>query len=304
MKKSRALAVLEYLLFICISRIIFILPRKFIFLIADLLGSAAVRLPGRKTVAMKNLDIAYGDSLSRGEKEKIVEACFQGFIKNLFDFLKLSRLDKELIKNDLVTVEGLDIVEKAFQKGKGVILLGFHYGNWELIPLVHSMSGLPPVNIITRRLDNPYIEKDLFTLRRSTGNDFIHKDKAARAILSSLKKNHAVGILLDQNTAVGGVFVDFFTTPAATSKAIGTFAVATGAAILPTVCLPQPDMTYRITYGPELDYKITGDKYEDMLSITRDCTAFIESTIKKHPEFWLWGHKRWKTRPEGEAGLY
>jgi KDO2-lipid IV(A) lauroyltransferase len=102
-----------------------------------------------------------------------------------------------------------------------------------------------------------------------------------------------------------GVFVDFFGIPACTASGLARIALRTDAAVLPGFTIWDEDLgKYRLRFDPSLELIRTGDQEADIVANTQMFTKVIEEYVRKYPEQWLWVHRRWKTRPEGEAPLY
>ena len=106
--------------------------------------------------------------------------------------------------------------------------------------------------------------------------------------------------MMDQNTAKGGIFVDFFGKKAATARSVALLSHQTGAAILPLFSCPTKRGTYRIKYGPEIILKKSDSKEVDVVEWTQACENFIEKIIHDAPDPWMWAHRRWKTQPSEE----
>jgi KDO2-lipid IV(A) lauroyltransferase len=157
-----------------------------------------------------------------------------------------------------------------------------------------------PMHIIVRPLDNPRIDVLVERYRALSRNHIIEKKDAAREILRALKAGDAVGILIDQNTAIEeGVFVDFFGMKACAGTAFVKLAHHTGAAVVPGYAIwSVAEQRYILRFDPEIE--MTGDVAAD----TQRVHAHLESVIRKYPDQWLWIHRRWKTRPPGEPPLY
>jgi KDO2-lipid IV(A) lauroyltransferase len=182
-------------------------------------------------------------------------------------------------------------------------------GAWELSSFYHSLMG-HPMGMVIRRLDNPRVDAFVNALRCRHGNRVLHKDDFARGLLTAMHRGETVGILMDTNmTPPQGVFVPFFGTEACTATALARIALKTNAAVLPGFLLwEQTEHNgtggYVLHFGPELALSRTADPDRDILAATALCTSTIESWIRRYPDQWLWVHRRWKTRPEGEAKIY
>ncbi|MCA1558013.1 MAG: lysophospholipid acyltransferase family protein [Acidobacteria bacterium] len=204
-----------------------------------------------------------------------------------------------------ITCEGLENLEAAQARGQGVILFTGHLGAWELSSFALSAFGYP-MSFLVRRMDNPRIEPLLERTRTRFGNRSIDKRAAARPMLRILREGGTLGLLVDLNTLPHeGVFVDFFGIPASTTASLATLALRTGAAVLP-VFVPWDKARRRFVLhvDPPLEITSTGEHERDVLQLTSQFTSVIESYVRRYPEQWLWIHKRWNTRPEGEPGIY
>ena len=194
------------------------------------------------------------------------------------------------------------MLEKCLKRNKGAFFLVAHYGNWEAMGVYLGYLKVLHLDSIARRLDNPYLEKSTQAFRTSSGNGIFYRDDSPLKIVRALKNNSCVAVMMDQNTAVGGVFVDFFNKKAATPRSIALLSRKLETPILPLFVHPEKNGTYSIEFKPELKLDKTGDKEKDILNWTEECQKAIESVVREHPENWMWIHRRWKTRPPEEQG--
>jgi KDO2-lipid IV(A) lauroyltransferase len=162
------------------------------------------------------------------------------------------------------------------------------------------------VKFVVRPIDNPRVDELITRYRTMGGNVPIRRRRAAQEILQSLRRNEAVGILFDQNTTRNeGVFAEFFGIPAATTTAIASLALRTGAAVVPGFLIWEPQLKkHRLRFDPPLELIQTGDRAHDIVENTKLFNRVLEGYVRQFPEQWLWIHRRWKTRPEGEKSLY
>ncbi len=204
-----------------------------------------------------------------------------------------------------VRYDGLERYIAARDKGKGVLILTGHLGAWELSSFYHSLRGYP-MSLVIRRLDNPLVDAYVNKIRCLHGNRVIHKDDFARGLFTAMHQGETVGILMDTNmTPPQGVFVPFFGVPACTASGLARVALRSGAAVVPGFLLWEAsEERYVLHFGDELSLVQTGDLQADISANTALFTATIEGYIRRYPEQWLWVHRRWKTRPEGEGSLY
>ena len=242
--------------------------------------------------------------LGRAEHERIVRGCFRNLGRLLVEFSHFTRLNKANV-SDLVVHEGLDNYLEGLRRGRGVIFMTSHLGAWELSSFAHALHGYP-LKFVVRPIDNSRVEELISRYRSLSGNVPIRRRNAARDILTALRRNEAVGILFDQNTTRSeGIFVDFFGIPAATTPAIGTFALRTGAAVVPGFLIwDEQTGKHRLRLDPPVDLVNTGDLSQDVIENTRIFNKILEGYVRQYPDQWLWIHRRWKTRPEGAPSLY
>ncbi|MGH8630890.1 MAG: lysophospholipid acyltransferase family protein, partial [Burkholderiales bacterium] len=186
-----------------------------------------------------------------------------------------------------------------------VLYLTGHLGAWELGAFAQSVYG-HPMHIVVRALDNPFLDAMVNARRTLAGNRIIEKRDFLRGILEALRKNEVVGILMDQNSSLQeGVFVEFFGAPACTSTGMAKIALRTDASVVPAFAWwDEQRGRYRLRFEPPLDLIRTGDAEHDVAANTQLFTRVLEQQIRKHPDQWLWIHRRWKTRPAGEKQLY
>ncbi len=276
-------------------------PRRARLAVGRGLGLALYYLSSRhRRMALRNLERAFGGTLSARRRAGIARSSFRHLGHLLCDSLAFRQVDPRHLDR-IAVFEGLAHVRNAYARGKGVFVFSGHYGNWEMVALIQGYLGLP-LAMVTRPLDNPRLEAMLRRFRTLSGNRVIHKRGAAREILRAIRQGWGVAIVIDQNVrGEDGIFVDFFGTPASTTPALATLALKTDAPIVPVFGVPLPDGRYRIRYLPEVEFRRTGDTKADILALTQKCTAIIEETVRDEPEFWVWVHRRWRTRPPEEA---
>jgi KDO2-lipid IV(A) lauroyltransferase len=157
-----------------------------------------------------------------------------------------------------------------------------------------------------RPLDNVYLDRLTRRYRTMHGNSMVDKDDFVRGLLSAMKAGETVGILMDTNmTPPQGVFVDFFGIPACTASGLARIALRTDAAVVPGFTIWDPALRkYRLRFDPAINLVRTGDDDADAVANTALFTKVIEEYVRRYPDQWLWVHRRWKTRPEGQPPLY
>ncbi|MGA9792483.1 MAG: lysophospholipid acyltransferase family protein, partial [Terriglobales bacterium] len=205
----------------------------------------------------------------------------------------------------IVVYDGFENFERAYARGKGVLFLTGHLGAWELSAFAHSLQG-HPLSIVMRSLDNPYVDALLQRYRTMHGNRTVDKDDFVRGLLSAMRAGETVGILMDTNmTPPQGVFVDFFGIPACTASGLARIALKTGAAVVPGFTVWDSKLRkYILRFDPAVELVRSSDNEADIVANTAGFTKVIEDFVRRYPDQWLWVHRRWKTRPPGQPGLY
>lgn len=186
--------------------------------------------------------------------------------------------------------------QDALARGKGVLMLTAHMGNWELLPIVGAMTRLP-VHIVFRPLDVPLLDRLIGRLRSRFGAGLIPAQNGLFAILRALRQGECAALLMDQNVDwYDGVFVDFFGRRACTGKGLAMIALRTGAPVVP-VFLARETGGFVVEFGPPVPPVRSGDALRDLEDTTQRYNRVIEAFVRRHPEQWFWAHRRWKTRP-------
>lgn len=279
-------------------RLIFrILPRRGALWLGRRIGGLAYRLdPRHRKGVLANLDLAYRDEISTEEKERIARGAYHHFGSMLVDIVRTQKWRPEQIET-IAEFEGWENLEEAYGRGKGVLILTAHFGNWELMGVAQGFRGRN-IHVVARVLDNPLLEKLLHRFRTCSGNTVVYKLNAVKAVMDILKERQGTAVLIDQNVNPNrGIFVDFFGVPACTTTVVSALAVRTGAPIVPAFSLPLPGGRWRFIYEKPIEVADEGNRQETIAELTQRCTAIIERYVRQRPDVWLWMHRRWKTQP-------
>ena len=254
-------------------------------------------------VGMRNLKLAFPEK-TRRERARILRDVFTSLGRQLAEVCLFPTYTLENV-GKVVVYDGFENFERALARGKGVLFLTAHLGGWELSAFTHSLYG-HPLHIVMRPLDNVYLDSLMRRYRTMHGNSTVDKDDFVRGLLSAMKAGETVGILMDTNmTPPQGVFTDFFGIPACTASGLARIALRTDAAVVPGFTVWDPGLRkYRLRFDPALKLIRTGNDDADIVANTALFTKVIEEYVRKYTDQWLWVHRRWKTRPAGEAALY
>lgn len=264
-----------------------------------LLGMLAFYLLKRERQrSHEGLKVAFGTEKSERDLRIIARTNFCNLGKGLIEILNLHTLSKEQLET-YISLEGEEYLKAATESGKGIILITGHIGNWELMAAVLSMRGYR-LHVIAAPLYDPRIDELIIRLRADFKVETISRGSpsASRKILSVLRSKEILGLLIDQDTRVDGVFVNFFNKKAHTPAGAAQLALRSGAATMMCFVTRLPGDRHRISIEKPMHLYRSGNKAQDIENNTAMFTARIEEHIKQYPEQWVWMHRRWRTKPE------
>ncbi|MDE2058952.1 MAG: lysophospholipid acyltransferase family protein [candidate division NC10 bacterium] len=293
-------AYLEYLLVVGLAKGLFHLPSSLAYSIGEGLGSVLYRVDHKhRLIAQENLRRAFNGELSSREIAKLTRLTFINLGRTVVETCRILKIDRENFR-EFIRIEGYEHFQQAKRRGKGIIYITAHLGSWELLPLASALMG-EPLSIVTRPLDNPYLDRVITRLRTAWGTRVLAKKLVMPGLVQALLRGESVGILMDQNiTWKEGVFVDFFGMPACTAFAPALLALRTDASVLPAAIVRCGRDHHTILVEQEIPLIRTGRLRADVVANTASFTRAIEALIRREPAQWLWVHRRWKTQPRAE----
>ena len=248
-----------------------------------------------RKIALDNLIYAFGHEKQFQEIEEIARQVFINLVKIVFEIAWSLHLKESQFKEHF-KIDGYHNIKNAYEKGKGVLVLTAHFGNWELLTIIAKMIKFP-INIVVRPLDFKPLDHFIFNLRTRYGGKIIPKERSIHAIIKSLNRGEMVALLMDQNVDwYEGVFVDFMGHRACTSKGLALFALKTEAPVVPVFMIREKS-GLRAEFGSEIVTVKTGDRQKDIETNTQEYNRVIENFVRRYPEQWFWIHQRWKTKP-------
>lgn len=289
----------EYTLFTVIVLLIKLSPLFLIKLNQRLVQYILICLSKRHSgIVAKNLTIAF-PHYTAGEISALTRAISRHFSSVFVEIITIfvKKQPEKILKK--VEILHPEVLERALDKKKGVILFSAHFGNWELVPLILSRQLNQKVNSVAREMNNPLVEKKVQQFRKYMGSELIYKRNSMRTILKRLEKNGIVYLLIDHNTIVReGVFVNFFGKPASTVTSVSQLHLKKAIPIVPVfIHYEKEKIVLELLEEIDAASTSTGNQKEDILQLTQRCTSIIEEKIRQYPEQWFWFHNRWKTRP-------
>jgi KDO2-lipid IV(A) lauroyltransferase len=295
---------LQYWPVAVLVRVIGVLPRPLAHGVGIMIGKLVYHLhPRLRRVGRRNLELAFPEK-TPAERREILRGVYVSLGRLLGEACLFPRYTSANA-SEIAVYQGFENFEAAEKRGKGVLLLTGHFGGWEVGSFFHSLCG-HPMQIVVRPLDNPYVDDLVSRYRGLHGNTMIGKQEFARGLISAMRKNETVGILMDTNmTPPQGVFVNFFGIVACTASGLARVALHTGATVVPAFTIWDSVLRkYRVEFAPPVEMVRTGDNDADAVANTARFTRIIEEFVRRYPDQWLWVHRRWKTRPPGDPALY
>ncbi|MDR0676373.1 MAG: hypothetical protein LBF97_04975 [Elusimicrobiota bacterium] len=289
---------IESYILICLSFIFSKLNIKLSYILARILGILIYFfIPIRKKVAYYNLKRVFRKKSNR----EIYAIIMKMYINFSYFFLesiimKKLRIDKIYGLKDNVKVYGLEILQEAVNKEKGVILYTGHIGNWHVMGQKLVELGFP-INNVIKRQRNPFIfEKEMNTMLNA-GMKISILQKTPKNIFQALKEKDVVEFLADQDAGKDGIFVDFFGLKASTAVGPALFSLKLGSPLIFAVDIREKFYKHKI-FIEKIDYTSIDDKEKDIYNLTKLLTQKIEKYIISNPSQYFWLHRRWFTRPK------
>jgi len=272
------------------------IPRRWARRISGFLGELWFAVDKRhRRLTLDNLTLAFGGEKSSREIRLIAKQVFRNIVHVVFEVgWSLHLHPKDL--GAFFSVKGLANLRAIVGKGKGVLVLTGHVGNWELMPVAAAMAGYS-ANVLYRPIDYAPLDRFFVEARTRFGLKMIPKDASLLRVFRALKRGETVAMLLDQNVGLHkGVMVDFFGRRACTSYGLAYIALKTSAPVVPFFVIRNGN-EFTAEIGREIPFIKTGDDRKDLEENTRQYNETLESIIRRYPDQWFWIHNRWKTRP-------
>ncbi len=278
------------------------LPIDVAYAVGRALGRAACRLDARhRTVADAQLARVYGDSLDDESRERLIGRIYENLGQNVVDLAFMARFLRRDNVHRFISLHGS--VEETFDlaRRRGCIFVSGHLGNWEVLGAALALFDVP-LRSIARPLDNPYLDAFLLSIRQALGQKILGKRGAISNMVRVLKDRGYLGVLVDQDARHHGVFVDFLGKQAATTSSVATLAYKFDLPIIAGYCRRVGrGFRFEVRVAPPLYPDPAKPRDEEVRRLTQSYTDLIAAFVLETPDQWLWVHRRWKTRPEGEA---
>ncbi len=255
-----------------------------------------------RTRAMEHLRMALGDTYNERQLQSIARRSFEHFAQlYLIELVQTPRLISEWSWSKHVELGAIGPALRELLADRGAIMLTAHFGNFELLGYAIAKLGLP-LTAVMRPLDNPLLNEFLMSSREASGLRLLYKKGATQSAQQALENKETLCYIADQNAGRKGLFVDFFGKKASTYKSIGLLAASHE---VPVIVGYAARVGRGFRYRIEVERIIRPEEWRNrddpVLWITQQYSAALESAIRKHPEQYLWMHRRWKSRPKSET---
>jgi KDO2-lipid IV(A) lauroyltransferase len=250
-------------------------------------------LEKRRKIALENISQAFGNTLPDRRKKEIARAAFQSAALSMMELFTVAKIKKEAATR--FQLFGNEFLEEAFSKDQGVVLVISHLGSWEYLSFLPFFTKRP-WSVVVKNIKNPSLDKAINEMRRVMTVNPISKDSSVRTIFQELKAGHGVAILVDQWAGADGLWVDFFETKTSTTSIPVRLSEKTGCALVSAYCLRKSPGHYEIHIEKPIARNMALPDWET--TVTQNLNSVLERQIQEHPEQWLWGHRRWKKKPD------
>jgi len=250
-----------------------------------------------KTV--NNLRFVFGNEWDEKKIRAVSRAVFRSQGKNLFDAVYLGAAKADAFDN-IVSHDSLYKIAQACGRGKGIVAVTAHLGCFEMLLHLFARRGLSCF-AVGRAFKNHNVDEAVRKIRSGPDIEYVDRSESSRKIIRLLRQGKVMGVLVDQDTKVEGVFADFMGHPAFTPSSAVHFAIKLGIPMFVSVTARMPGDKHHVYVSDELIPVDTGDPKADLVATMQKINDIIGEYIRKHPEQWVWMHERWKTKPVDTA---
>jgi len=253
-----------------------------------------------RRLTVKHLEFVFGNEWDRKKIRSVARAVFRSEGKNLFDAVHLGAAKAEVF-DDIVSHDSLYNIAQASGRGKGIMAITAHLGCFEMLLHLFARRGLSCF-AVGRAFKNHDVDEAVRKMRSGPDIEYVDRSESVRKIIRMLKQGKVMGVLIDQDTNLEGVFADFLGHPAFTPSSAVHFALKLGIPMFVSVTARLPGDKHHVYVSEELIPIDTGDPKADLVANIERINAIIGGYIRRHPEQWVWMHERWKTKPPVDAG--
>ncbi len=232
---------------------------------------------------------------------RLVDDMYANLGQVIIETLRFGLLSPEWMERH-IEFHGMELIQAELRRGRGAIMLTAHIGNFQLPAMIAGFWEMP-ITIIIKNLKPAALNEYWAAIRRRLSVKSLPHHGSFRACLAVLKANEILGFMLDQNMKRHeGIFVEFFGRPACTSPGLAYLSALSGSPVIPVFITRRHDGTHRIDVMPAMSPPADRQP-ETIHQATQAYTAIIESAIRKHPDQWIWIHRRWRTQPQPDIAV-
>ena len=278
--------------------IVRVLPKSSRNKLAVFIGNFSYRFNKKtRTRTLGNLTIGYGEVKSSEEIETMAREVLINLNKSIIDHFATAHITNRTEFFKFVTVMGEEHLRKAYEQKRGVICLIPHVSSWELSAVTPPMLGYKSCGA-SKNVKGFLLHRMMVGFRERRGMRNISREGSYETLVKALNAGECLIIMIDQDTKVKGLFVDFYGKKAYTPMGVARLALETNAIVVPMATTRWADSSYQFTIYPAIETIRTGDTEKDLYANTRLETKVMETIIREAPTQWVWMHRRWKTTPE------
>lgn len=287
---------IDYLLFLTYKSFKFtvlLLPKKIIKSFLNGLANTIFRFnKEHKRYAMANLDLVYGNSITKERKNEIVKNSYKNLVYNLYEFIENPTLNLEELEKK-ITVENEAVILEAIKNNRKIILVSAHYGNWEYITSYMSLK-YKPTTMVGRKMNNKYFNEDMEKNRNKHNSQMLLKDKSAKGLMKALKEGRMIGLATDQHiNPKKGVVVEFLGHKAIQVDSTARLALKFNAIIIPVFFVMNEFRNYTIKFYDRIEPSAFQGENK-IHDITQKEADMMSQQISDKPDLWFWQHRRFK----------
>lgn len=286
--------IIEFLFVIVLTPFLIIIPYNIRIKIGEYLGLIIYYVyKRRRDITFDNISNSFPE-MNREWHNNVCKKSFMHFGIIAMEFIQLFRFNDKFIRKHIL-IQGEEHIKEALAKGRGIIGLCPHLGNWEFVAACIALKDYP-VSVIMKRQSNPFINQIIEKLRSSFNMECIYKSNAGFPVIRALKRNRIVAFVADQDAGKNGLFLKFLGRPASTAQGPARFAISNNSPALVFTGIKEKN-TFKIIISKSLNFDYNKKNLKSaVINNTSVWTKKMEEYIKKYPEQYFWMHRRWKSK--------
>ena len=275
------------------SAIFRVMPRRVGYVLAALLSPPIARAwGGQYARATANMRAVLGPAAPPAEVRRRVRQVFRNYARYTVDVLCLPNMGRRELERT-IDVIGWEHLLRARERGKGILLVTGHIGNWEVPAALLAARGFP-VNVIVEQLEPPAWNDRVQAIRERAGLRAVPMETGAREMFACLRRNEVLALLMDRPLSAGGVPVRFFGRDTRVPEGVARLALRTGASVIGAVGLRRGGRFLAVV-SPPLAFEPTGDRERDVQALTQLVVDWLERQVRQHPSQWYMFRDMWPT---------